>query len=207
MWAAVSGAVEGLVDQAVFERLVATVGAPVGDVFPTGGKPRLLARLRGFNQAARHTPWLVLVDLDRDAECAPPFRRRHLRTPSRYMAFRVAVRAVESWLLADRERVAAWLDVPLRRVPERPEALPDPKLEVVNLARRSHSRSVRDEMVPRDGSGRAVGMLYTSRMIEFVQDEVDGWRPEIAARSSDSLDRCLRDLQRIVMRCGASGTS
>lgn len=184
-------------DQAVFERLVASVGAEVGNVFPTGGKSRLLAKVRGYNDAARFGPWLVLVDLDRE-ECAPPFRRRFLRSVAPYMAFRVAVRAVEAWLLADRQRIASWFAVPLRLVPPRPEELPDPKLEVVNLGRRSRSRNVRDDLVPRDGSGRRVGARYPSRMIEFVLDERHGWRPEVAARSSDSLDRCLRDLRRIV---------
>ena len=197
MPAAISGAVEGILDQAVFERLVASVGADVGNVFPTGGKARLLAKVQGFNKAARFGPWLVLVDLDRE-ECAPPFRRRFLRSVAPNMAFRVAVRAVEAWLLADRQRIAAWLEVPLGLVAARPEELPDPKLEIVNLGRRSRSRRVRDDMVPRDGSGRKVGARYPSQLIEFVRDERHGWRPEVAARSSDSLDRCLRDLRRIV---------
>jgi hypothetical protein len=204
--AAISGAVEGIVDQAVFERLVESVGAEVGNVFPKGGKARLLAKIRGFNQAARFGPWLVLVDLDRE-ECAPPFRRRFLRSVAPNMAFRVAVHAVEAWLLADRRRIATWLDVPLGLVPARPEALPDPKLAVVNLARRSRSRDVRVEMVPRDGSGRNVGALYPSRVGEFVRDKERGWRPEVAACSSDSLDRCLRDLRRIVRIQSAPGTS
>jgi hypothetical protein len=34
---------------------------------------QLLERLGGYNNAARFSPWLVLVDLDRDADCPPPF--------------------------------------------------------------------------------------------------------------------------------------
>jgi hypothetical protein len=113
------------------------------------------------------------------------------------MAFRIVVRAIEAWLLADRERVSLWLDVPLHRIPMQPERASDPKRTLVDLARRSRSRAVREDLVPRVGSGRRVGPLYSSRLIEFVQDRRRGWRPREAARSADSLDRCLRHLRRL----------
>jgi hypothetical protein len=111
------------------------------------------------------------------------------------MAFRVAVRTIEAWLLADRERIAAWLDIPLQRVPGTPDEVADPKTTLINLARRSQSRRVRADLVPREGSGRRVGPLYPSRLIEFVQGERHGWRPAVAARKSDSLRRCLLHLR------------
>ncbi len=193
----VSGAVEGLVDQAVFERLVGVVHAEPGPLYLTNGKSRLLHRLRGFNEAALRAPWLVLVDLD-DAECAPPFRRRHLPRAAPLMVCRVAVRAVEAWLLADRHRISRWLQVSVDLVPARPEQLPDPKQAVVNLARRSRSRDIRQDLVPREQGRRQVGPLYASRLIGFVQDERQGWRPRVAARSSDSLDRCIRHLSGVI---------
>src|SRR5262245_66600073 len=98
----VAGAVEGLVDEAVFRRLVRFVGARPGAVYGKNGKSDLLRRLSGFNEAARYAPWFVLVDLDRDADCAPPFRTSQLSKPSAAMCFRVAVRETEAWLLADR---------------------------------------------------------------------------------------------------------
>ena len=192
----ISRAVEGLVDGALFERLVLNVGGIPGTLHVTDGRPRLLARLKGFNAAARFTPWLVLVDLDR-GECAPPFRRGHLPRPAAKMSFRDAVRAIEAWLLADRAHVADWLMVPLSAIPKNPELLPDPKRALVDLCRRSRALEIREEMVPREGSGRSVGALYTSRLIEFIGDARNGWRPKVAARTSDSLARCLRDLRRL----------
>jgi hypothetical protein len=53
---------------------------------------------------------------------------------------------------------------------------------------------IREDMLPRRGSGRPIGPAYTSRMIEFVENN---WRPEVAARSSDSLRRCLVRLREI----------
>ncbi|HEV8200977.1 MAG TPA: hypothetical protein VGS03_13225 [Candidatus Polarisedimenticolia bacterium] len=193
----VSGAVEGIIDEAVFGRLVQHAKAEVGPIHRTEGKGRLLARLNGFNHAARHAPWFVLVDLNGDADCAPSFVHEHLPSPAPRMAFRVAVRAIEAWLLADRERMAAWLDVPLQQVPGVPDTEADPKAALINLARRSRSWEVRADLVPREGSGRKAGPLYPSRLIEFVQGERHGWRPAVAARTSDSLRRCLRHLRNL----------
>ncbi|MGH7742560.1 MAG: hypothetical protein ACRENS_11135, partial [Candidatus Eiseniibacteriota bacterium] len=130
-------------DEAVFDRLVQAANAQVGNLYPTRGKPKLLAKLRGYNEAARLSPWLVIIDLDRDADCAPPFLAQHLPSPSPHMICRIAVRAIEAWLLADRERIAQLLRVPVRRVPAKPEELLDPKRSLIDLARRSSSSEIR----------------------------------------------------------------
>lgn len=190
----IAAAVEGLTDEAVAGRLIAHVGAQVGPIYGKQGKPHLRERVGSYNHAARHTPWLILVDLDRDADCVPPFRQAWLAAPAPLLCFRVAVHAVESWLLADAESFAEFLGVARSKVPSQPEALEHPKTVLINLARDSRRRSVREDMVPREGSGRAVGPAYSSRLIEFVADY---WRPEIAATRADSLDRTLRCLRRL----------
>ena len=194
----VTGAVEGDVDEAVLRRLVEHVGAMPGPVHGKNGKTYLQQRLGGYNQAAQLSPWVVLVDLDHDADCAPPFRASWLPNPAPYMCFRVAVRMVEAWLLADRERLSRFLSVHASQVPLNPEAVDDPKQSMVDLARQSRRREIREDMVPRPGSGRTVGPAYTSRLIEFVLEGTFGWRPEVAAKLSDSLDRCLDCLRRLV---------
>ena len=62
-----SAAVEGVVDEAVVPRLISHAGGETGTVYGRRGKPCLRQRIAGFNQAARHAPWVVLVDLDNDA--------------------------------------------------------------------------------------------------------------------------------------------
>ena len=95
----ISGAVEGTVDEAVVRRLILHIGAEPGAMYGKNGKPHLRKHLKGYNEAARHTPWMVLVDLDHDADCAPPFRTEWLPSVAPYMCFRIAVREVEAWLL------------------------------------------------------------------------------------------------------------
>lgn len=193
----VNGGVEGPIDQAILARLVADAGAQMGRVYGLGGKRDLLRKLKAYNNAARHSPWAVLVDLDEDAACAPTFAARHLPRPSSWMCFRVAVRAAEAWLLADHVHLAEFLGVTAAKVPFDPEAVADPKQTLVNLARRSSKRDVRLDMVPRQASGREVGPAYVSRLIEFVADERNGWQPRAASLRAPSLSRAIDCLSRL----------
>jgi hypothetical protein len=145
----IAASVEGDVDEAVARRLILDAGAEPGTIYGKNGKPALRARIRGYSNAARHAPWLVLVDLDRDADCAPPLRRSWLPHPAPRLCFRVAVRQVEAWLMADAHALADHLRVGRSAVPGDPEGLENPKTEVVNLARRSRLRDIRADMVPR----------------------------------------------------------
>ena len=190
----ISAAVEGIVDEAVVRRLIAHAGGTPGAVYGRQGKSLLRQRIAGYNNAARRVPWIVLVDLDRDADCAPPLRNAWLPQPASHLCFRVAVREVESWLLADVERLADFLGVSRSRVPAQPESLNDPKETLVNLARTSRRRDIREDLVPRPEGGRRVGPAYSSRLIEFVSGR---WRPEIAARRAESLRRAIACLTRL----------
>jgi hypothetical protein len=188
--------VEGVVDEAVVTQVIEHVDLSVGRVFGRSGKQDLLKRLSNYNQAARRDRWLVVVDLDRSAECAPDFVERVLPQPSAYMQFRVAVRAIEAWLMADRERLSNYLRISPNKIPANPDTEPEPKVTLVNLARRSHSALVQQDMVPREGSGAQIGPGYPSRLMQFVQPgRADSWRPEVASRHSDSLRRCIEALQ------------
>lgn len=190
----VSAAVEGPIDEAAARRLIAAAGGVPGTFYVRGGKPSLLGKIDAYNNAARFAPWLVIVDLDRDRECAPLARANWLPDISRYMCFRIAVRAIESWFLADRERLARFLSVPVGRLPNHPETLDDPKAEIVRLAKRSRARRISADIVPRERSGRSTGILYASRMIEFASSH---WCPPEAGENSPSLERalcCLRGL-------------
>jgi len=69
---------------------------------------------------------------------------------------------------------------------------------MVEIARHSRRRDVRENMVPRGGSGRKIGPAYTSLLIEFSRDSKNGWRPTVAVKSSDSLKRCMRRLEQLV---------
>ena len=195
MGVAINCFVEGLVDElavrALFEKTVAS-NATIS-VYPQHGKAKALRKLPKLNESAcSAVRFFVLVDLDRD-ECAPLLLKEHLPVPSPFLSFRIAVRAVESWLLADRERMANFLGISVKRIPKRPDELDDPKTELVNLARKSRRKSIR-RMAPRRGSGRPVGEDYTLNITEFIKKY---WKPQEARRNSDSLDRAIRSIENL----------
>lgn len=198
----ISAAVEGDMDQAVVQRLIQYAGAVSGPVYGKNGKQALRRNINGYNNAARFFPWVILVDLNHEADCAPTLKQQWLVHPSQFLCFRVAVREIESWLMADQENLSKFLRLSRGRIPANPETVENPKEFMVNLARESRLRAIREDMVPRSGSGRMVGPAYSSRLIEFVTGQRDTWRPEIASQSSNSLNRCLNCLRRIIQLYG-----
>jgi hypothetical protein len=190
-----SAAVEGILDDAVMRRLADEISVPVTATYARGGKSNLREKVHAYNCAARYTPWVMLVDLDRE-ECAPKLRDSWLPSPSRWMCLRVAVREVESWLLADRTRIAQFLGVAVARVPYMPDSLDDPKRAIIDLARASRRKDIREDMIPRPKSGRSEGPAYASRLIEFTRQ---AWRPSVAERYSDSLRRCQQAIRKIIV--------
>lgn len=176
--------IEGDTDEPVVRKLAQDAGIEISKLVDMRGKAALDAHLEGFNSAAKGSPWLVLRDLDQDADCAPEFVTRLRFRPTTWMAFRLAVRALESWLLADREGVADFLGVSVARVPERPDEERNPTQTLVNLARKSNKRSVRQALVPRAGDRVAVGPGYEAAIIEFG---VLHWSLERAVQASPSL--------------------
>jgi len=57
----ISAAVEGIVDEAVARTLIFFVGGSPGRMHGKQGKPFLQQRIVGYNAAAQHAPWMVLV--------------------------------------------------------------------------------------------------------------------------------------------------
>lgn len=109
------------------------------------------------------------------------------------MCFRIAVREVEAWLLADRVNIAKFLHVSLSRIPLGVEDLEDPKQTMVNLARQSGNRGIREDMVPRPSSRRSIGPAYPSRLIESTENR---WDPNEASLQSTSLRRAIACIRR-----------
>ncbi len=158
----------------------------VGVCYGKQGYGYIQKRISGFNYASRGVPYIVLTDLDR-WECPARLRESWLKGPAGpNLLFRVAVHEVEAWLLADAPGAAHFLGVPRTLVPAQPDLLPDPKMELVNLARRSKFRRVREAIVPRRGSTAAVGPDYNGQLVTFVQT---AWNVDRASCNSDSLRR------------------
>lgn len=188
----VSVVVEGDTDLPVVRKLARDAGLQISVEIDCAGKGRLDEDLPAFNSAAKGSPWFVLRDLDQDAPCAGEFISSIGIQISRWMCFRIAVRELESWLLADVKGLAEFLRVKPEWVPANPDLEPDPTITLVSLARRSRSRSIQRAMAPAHNSGAVVGPLYEARIIEFGEIY---WDLERACSRSPSLQRARKAFQ------------
>jgi plasmid maintenance system killer protein len=81
-----------------------------------------------------------------------------------------------------------WLEA---RLPLDLEHITNIKTSLVDLARHSHSRHVREDLLPDARSGRRHGTGYSRFLIEFINDT---WDPRRAARNAPSLKRAITRL-------------
>jgi hypothetical protein len=164
------------------------------------GKSTLDPKIPGIHAAStQFGPWVVLRDRDFDATCAPSLAPVLAPARSEYAELRIAVRQMEAWLLADVVGFSQFFAVAAGRVPNDPEAYDDAKRAVVDACVHSKRRAVRDDMLPRPRSGRAVGPGYEGNIIDFA---TSAWDPERAAGRSDSLARAIARISELVERCG-----
>jgi len=190
--------VESDLDEVIVKKIIEYVNGTPDVVYGKNGKKEIKKNLSAFNAAAISSPWIVLVDLDEGEnqdDCVFHFCRTWLPDPSPKMCFRAAVHESEAWLLADREKMSLFLGIPIASITSTPETIPYPKEYLVNLARESKFQKIKDDIIPMNGSGRVSGRAYNSRMIEYVTRY---WRIESARDTSESLDRCIKCLDKIL---------
>lgn len=187
--------VEGEIDEAVIVRLLNAVNHETGVGYGKRGSGYIKQKIGKFNLTAKSMYYLALVDfMDTDCACPPEVVANWLPHKNERMIFRVVVREIESWLLADRKNIARFLQVGVEKIPSDPEAVADPKQKLVNLARNSRSKNIRFALVPEQNSTAQVGKLYISEIKRFVSDF---WDVDSARYNSPSLDKCLSRLEEI----------
>lgn len=191
----VTVATEDVVSEAVALRLLAehpTALYPHNGPLGREGFGYLKANLDKFRAMARRHPVLLLTDLDRRT-CAPglitDWTGGKLLPP--HLLFRVVVREVEAWLMADAEALRGFLSLKSGRIPNRPEERLDPKSDLIQICQMVKPRSFREELVPEKGSTAKVGVGYNLHMVRFVRDH---WNPARAAENAPSLARARRRL-------------
>jgi hypothetical protein len=160
----------------------------IGTAYGRTGFGYLRKTVAGWNAAARGIPFALLTDLDK-YQCLADLINDWLKAPRHTnLLFRVAVREVEAWLLADPVNLSRYLSVPSARVPAICEQIPDPKEALVNLARRSRSGDIKSRIVPRSGSTAKQGPDYNGCLATFVQSS---WNIDTACANSNSLKRTV----------------
>ncbi|HEY3358824.1 MAG TPA: hypothetical protein VGQ83_36585 [Polyangia bacterium] len=185
-------AIEDALSEFVLVKVLESLGTfAIGARYSKGGFGYLKKSIRGFNNASKGTPFVVLTDLD-TYPCPSALITEWLPVPQHpNLLFRIAVREVEAWVMAHRNEFAKFMRVGLSDVPSQPDLLPDPKAKLIELARQSKSRDIRDDIVPPPNSKRTVGPNYNGRLGAFV---VGHWKLNEAAQCSPSLERTWKRL-------------
>lgn len=191
---------EGHLEEPVAEKLLSYCGHEKGIVHGLRGFGYIQTKAAKFHSLATEDEGvLVLTDfMDSRAPCPPhaldAYILKHIAHPSRTFLCRFAVAELESWLMADRQGLADFLKISVANIPANPDTLPDPKQQLVNLARKSRKTSIRNGIVPEKLHGGIVAPDYLATMRGFVRDH---WNIAAAIESSPSLARCVHRLQEL----------
>jgi hypothetical protein len=183
--------VEDELSEGVLRHLLRESGRPyqVGICYGREGFGYIRRNIAAFNNAAKGTAYILLADLDA-VECAPLLVEEWLPVPRHpNLLFRVAVREVEAWLLADRKNLARFLGIQIDLVPQEFDLTPDPKAALIALARKSRRGELWRDLVPMPDSTSRQGPNYNARLADFVENY---WDAQVAAQHSLSLAKAMR---------------
>lgn len=189
--------VEGFTDKAVLEVLCFQLDIASPKIVIKNGKNALDRDLDKFNKAARRFPFLVIRDLNHDADCAPALRKMLLPKISKLMIFCIVIHEIEAWLMADSKMLADFLKISEKHIPQKPELLDDPKSVLLVMVAKSRNRELREDMLPRKDSGAKQGPAYAARLAEFASLH---WRPDIASKKCPSLKRCMEKIKQFSLK-------
>ena len=188
-------ATEDQLSEAIALRLISEVPTPHTVTFKLGnrGNGYLRSRMGSWYQMAQQQVMVLLTDLDR-ANCLVEFRAQWLASaPPDNLLFRIAVREVECWVLAD--HVAMRTLIGAKGVlPISPDELPDPKQALLGLVKGA-PRQVRDDLLKTIDGRLSQGLGYNARLSEWVNAE---WSPDRASERSPSLARTRLRLREVV---------
>jgi hypothetical protein len=106
------------------------------------------------------------------------------------LVFRIAVREVESWVLADHQAMRQLVGKK-GVLPTQPDELPDPKQALLGLGKTA-PKSVRDDLIKTIDGQLRQGLGYNALLTHWINT---AWSPERAAERSPSLARARVRLQ------------
>lgn len=179
--------------EAIALRLISELKRPHQVIHKLGrkGNGYLRTKMDSWYQMAEHQLMMVLTDLDR-SKCLVEFRDQWLvhRPLPPSLVFRIAVREVESWALADHQAMRELVGKK-GVLPMAPDELPDPKQALLGLGRTA-PKSVRDDLIKSNDGQLRQGLGYNARLTHWINTV---WCPQRAAERSPSLARARIRIQ------------
>lgn len=159
------------------------------------GNGYIRKNLNKWNNKRNTMPYFILTDLDQN-ECPPSLIKEWFEySPRKNLVFRVAVKEVEAWLLADVDGFSSFTRLSkdlIEKETRDVENITHPKEKLISLVKRSRERHLKEDIVARDGISQ--GPAYNFRLKEFVDDH---WNMEKAKKNSRSFDKAFKALSRL----------
>ncbi len=156
------------------------------------GSGYLKSKVDSWRQLAGQQVVLLLTDLDQ-IDCPVALRNEWLGTrpvPDRLL-LRIAVREIESWVLADHDAMRKLIG-DRGKLPPAPDKLGDPKAFLLNMVRKYAPRDVKQDLLAERGAMASQGVGYNHRLVAWVKSY---WSPDRAAARSPSLLRARQALR------------
>lgn len=183
-------AVEDILSKMVLEQVVAQrkFHFQMTPMRETGGAGWMIKNASSLNRAASHVPLILLMDLDR-CKCPPALIHKVFkgRSPAPKMLFRIAVREIEAWLMADREAFAKCIGVSSANLPNSTDDIVDPKHLLHSVVRKSARGKIKRKLLPVDDYA-SIGPEHNDFLGDFAKSR---WSVKRAMQSSLSLRRCI----------------
>jgi hypothetical protein len=190
-------ATEDALSEAVADRIILDTNNRIEVSVRIGRKGNTYLKNKFINliDISYKIPVFLITDLDK-ISC--PLELIHKWSQGRKlpsgMIFRIAVREIEAWLLADRKGFSKFTGIPTIKIPNNPEILDDPKQILLNLVHRFGKKEIKSELLPATGSTAKIGFGYNSVLSHFVKNQ---WSVERASQSSDSLNRTINRIRQL----------
>lgn len=156
-----------------------------------GGFGYIRSKMNSWCQLSHLQPVLIITDLDR-APCPALLKNQWIgtSTPGKNLVFRIAVKEIESWLLADHETIQLLVGKKAQ-LPNNPDDLIDPKQHLLELSKKA-PRDIRYDLLKQEGSICSQGLGYNRRLAATVNRN---WCPVRASERSPSLKKAILRIQ------------
>jgi hypothetical protein len=160
----------------------------ISHAYNAKGFGNIKKNIKAYNNASRIIPYLVLTDLD-NYSCPIELKEAWaVKNTNSNFIFRIAVKEVESWLLADKRSFAEYFCINENKIPENTDSINDPKLFLINLIRNSKRKEFKEDMIPAKNSTAIQGRNYNRQVILYIKNI---WNPKEAMKRSPSLKRAV----------------
>lgn len=147
-----------------------------------------------YNKSSARTTYLVVIDLDNEP-CPIKIIQDWLDdAKGENLLFRVAIREIESWIVADVQNFSKFLHLREKKLRKDVDEIADPKNYIFNLINNSKIRQL-SGICPR-GTAR-IGDDYNEKLSKFVKSS---WNPQLAMVNSSSLKKTIKMLERYTPR-------